>query len=95
MIKRRNGLSWLFGITGLILQPMLMDLGGMSWIGWIGILFSIIGLSLYAKAKGRHGTWGLFGLFPVLGTPIGVIVIWCLKDCSSTTPEGRIQRSVT
>lgn len=82
-IKRRNGLIWLLGIIGLILQPMLMDIGGGSWIGWIGILFSIIGLSLYAKAKGRHGAWGLFGLFPVLGTLIGAIVILCLKDYSS------------
>lgn len=86
MIKRRNWLSWLFGFIGLILQPMLMDLGGGAWIGWIGILFSIIALSLYAKAKGRHSAWGLFGLFPVLGTPIGAIVIRCLKDCSSNTP---------
>jgi len=83
MIKRRNGLSWLFGIIGLVLQPMVVDIGGLSWVGWIGMFFAILALWLYAKAKGRHGAWSLFALFPVFGTLLGVIVIWCLKDCSS------------
>jgi uncharacterized membrane protein YccC len=87
MIKRHNGLSWLFVIIGLILAPFLFDLGGYSYIGYIGSILIIIGLSLYANAKGRHPAWGLFGLLSVFGAIIGWIVIWLLKDYSTTTLE--------
>lgn len=61
-----------------------MDIGGGSWIGWIGILFSIIALWLYATAKGLHGAWSLFGLLSIPGFIIGIMVIYSL-----TVPEAK------
>ena len=75
MIKEYNRKSLYYGIPGLCVQiigviassPLLVLVGG---------IFLIVGLCMYAKAKGRHYAWGFFGLL----SWIGIIVLACLND---------------
>lgn len=59
----------------LVLTGLLVGLGGT-------VLF-IVGLALYAKAKGRHWAWGFLGLLWL----IGLLVLGLLRD---RAPEGRV-----
>jgi amino acid transporter len=53
--------------------PMVL---GCIGIMLLGTVLLIIGLSLYARAKGHSGWWGLMGLLSI----IGLIVLACLPD---------------
>ncbi len=86
MDKAQNRTSLALGIPGIILQLVgnfaLRSADGQSltWAGvavsLIGTVLLIVGLSFYAKAKGRNPAWGLMGLLSI----IGLIVLALLKD---------------
>ena len=82
MIAKHNRWSFLFGVTGIVLQvagvivsnsdaARPLEVGEMR-VMWgpslikFGVLFWTAGLAAYAMAKGRPSWWGLFGL---LGLP--------------------------
>lgn len=75
MKKEDNRKSLAFGVPGLVLQ-----LGGKAegypLITLVGSILLLVGLAYYAKGKGRHPAWGLFGLLSI----IGVIILACMKD---------------
>ncbi len=84
MIAEYNRKSFIFGIPGIILQfigyfvrspRMMITFWG---IPVAGTCLLLVGLVYYAKAKGRHPAWSLFGLLSI----IGVIVLGCLEDKS-------------
>ncbi len=84
-----NRKSLMFGVPGIALQivgnllfrsgnPATLDptkLLGLA-ILLLGTVLLIFGLSLYARAKGHNGWWGLTGLLSI----IGLIVLACLPD---------------
>ena len=82
MVTRYNRLSFLFGVPGIFLHIAGLVLcgadvgrpGALAALAGTGLLF--VGLAFYAKAKGRHPAWGVFGL---IGLP-GLLVLACLKD---------------
>jgi hypothetical protein len=86
MIAEYNRKSFIFGIPGIIFQiaaffmptrdRIMSPLGAILVLAGTGLL--LVGLAFYAKAKGRHPVWGLFGLLSI----IGLIVLGCLKDKS-------------
>ena len=94
MNARYNQLSFAFGVPGIIIQSIGM-FGGqvlvanssspetfgplMGLIGIVGTALLLTGLAYYAKAKGRHPLWCLFGLL----SWIGLIVLACLENLNS------------
>ena len=91
MIQRYNRLSFVFGIPGIVLQ-----MGGVAFeterlpylrgaAALAGTLLLIVGLALYAQAKGRHPAWGVFGLAGILG----LLVLACLKDRTKQPTESQ------
>jgi hypothetical protein len=87
MIAKYNRWSFMFGIPGIALQiagRFIVDsqqpgprlLGGLSMM--CGTVLLVIGLSYYAKAKGRSSAWCLMGLLSI----IGLLVLALLKDRS-------------
>jgi hypothetical protein len=86
MIAEYNTKSFVFGIPGLVLQTVgyfIRDAEGvMTPLGFIiaicGTVLLLVGFIFYAKAKGRHPAWCMFGLLSI----IGLIVLACLKDKS-------------
>ncbi len=86
MTAEYNKKSFIFGIPGIVLQTagcFIRTPEGMSTpLGVIfvlvGTVLLLIGLTFYAKAKGRHPAWCLFGLLSI----IGLIILVCLKDKS-------------
>jgi hypothetical protein len=79
IIRRYNRLCLLWGVPGLALEMLgtVLTWRGpvddfRSWIvgsilTWAGIGLLIVGLSYYARAKGRHPAWGLLGLLSLFG----------------------------
>jgi hypothetical protein len=69
-IKRLNSISLGLGVPGLVLQAVgNMSIGGQTGtiVTGVGLILLIIGLSFYAKMKGRSGWWGVLGLLSILG----------------------------
>lgn len=91
MIKKYNNKSFCFGIPGIILQIGGRFIGGSTMeltalngvVILTGTALLIIGLSYYAKAKGRHSAWCLMAFLSI----IGLIVLALLKDKSSIQTE--------
>lgn len=86
MIKRYSNISLAIGAPGLLLQsfaasytwpPSLVLTGNLLLLAGTALLLA--GLAFYAKAKGRHPAWGLFGLLSI----VGVIVLGILPDRSA------------
>ena len=75
MIAKYNKLSFVWAIPGLIIQ-FAGALIENPLIQLVGAAFVIVGLSYYAKAKGRTPAWGLMGILSI----VGLIVLACLKD---------------
>jgi hypothetical protein len=63
-------------------EPMLVIL--MRLVTFAGAVLLLVGLSYYAKAKGRNPFWCLFAFVPCF---IGIIVLACLKDRTVTPVE--------
>jgi hypothetical protein len=88
MIKECNRKSFYWGIPGIILQcggrnmaneiPKNANLGAIYL--FVGTFLLMMGLSYYAKAKGRHPAWCLMAFLSI----IGIIVLACLKDKTAT-----------
>ncbi len=86
MIAEYNTKSFVYGIPGIILQTvglfirdsegLMTPLGSIIVLCGTGLL--LVGFIYYAKAKGRHPAWCLFGFLSL----IGLIVLACLKDKS-------------
>ena len=86
MIAKYNRLSFLFGVPGLVLQIAgnVMRQGATptspSTLGVpllvVGTALLLVGLALYAKAKGRHPAWCLLAFLSI----IGLLILACLKD---------------
>lgn len=89
MDARKNNLSLLIGGIGLVLQvaglfvgiiqqdanPDVFPAVGIA-ICWLGAALLIVGLALYASAKGQHWAWGFMGLLSI----IGLIILAALPD---------------
>lgn len=58
--------------SGLFVTVFMLTFGGQS-LGWV---LGMVGLSRFAKAKGRPVEWGVLGLLPVIGPVIGLIVLY-------------------
>lgn len=91
MIARYNNLSLALGVPGLIMQiagnlmrsnPENASTG--LAVAVIGSVLLIVGLALYAMAKGRSPAWGLMGLLSI----IGLIVLAMLQDYA---PSGGVR----
>jgi hypothetical protein len=88
--ENRKSLVW--GVSGIVVQIAGMVLTSVSetrFLSSIGLIvmsagFALLtaGLVYYAKAKGRHPTWGFMGLL----SGIGLIVLACLQDRAPATP---------
>lgn len=85
MDAAQNRTSLMFGVPGIVLQIVGALMGrdiipGGETVGLIvqiaGTILLIVGLSFYARAKGRHPAWGLLGLLSI----IGLIVLAVLPD---------------
>ena len=82
MIKKYNNLSFAWGIPGIFIKFgsiifLEYDILLLYVIGYIsGTALLIVGLSYYAKAKGHHPAYGLFGLLSL----IGLIILACSTD---------------
>lgn len=84
MIKEYNNKSLAFGLPGLVIQfagmlmvnfrPELNMLGNVLVLAGTVLLFA--GLGYYAKAKGHHPAWCVFGLLSLLG----FVVLGLLPD---------------
>lgn len=86
MIKRYNNVSLAIGALGLLLQSLAASYAwppGQVLTGNLlllaGTALLLAGLAFYAKAKGRHPAWALFGLLSI----IGIIVLGVLRDRSA------------
>lgn len=66
MIKHYNSVSLRWGIPGVIIQGLGFIVGS-PLMSTIGTLAFLIGLSYYAKAKGRHPAWCLLAIFSIFG----------------------------
>jgi uncharacterized membrane protein YhaH (DUF805 family) len=79
--------AWLHlsGVMVLVAHDGIADITTRTVI-LVGTVLLMIGLSYYAKAKGRNGFWGLFGFLGI----IGVIVLACLKNISPEAIEARM-----
>lgn len=75
MIKRHNRISFLWGVAGIVLQPVGAVIH-QPLITLVGLVLLAVGLAYYAKAKGRHPAWGLCGLLSI----IGLLILACLSD---------------
>lgn len=86
MIKRYNNLSFAWAIPGLFVQSTAFFVGsGMDTLWFlVGIGFLTVGLSYYAKAKGRSPAWCLMGFLSI----IGLVVLACLRDLKKNGPKG-------
>ena len=87
-----NRKSLTLGIPGIVLQiagNIMVNVGGVNAtqpntpiillgvvVALTGTVLLIMGLSMYAKAKGQSGWWGLMGLLSCLG----LIVLAVLPD---------------
>ncbi len=91
MIRRYNNISLAIGIPGLILQIIGATVAAMGakeeTPSLLGVLISLIGsgmliiaLAYYAKAKGRHWAWCLFGFLSLMG----ILVLFLLADRAVT-----------
>ena len=88
MIEEYNRKSFYFGIPGIILQiggQLMRDSIGEPTatgvlISLVGSVLLMTGFVFYAKAKGRHPAWCLMAILSI----IGLIVLACLKDKSTT-----------
>jgi hypothetical protein len=60
VIKRYNRISFLWGVPGLGLQVAgaLLD---QFLVGLLGTLLLIVGFAYYAKSRGRHPAWLIWG----------------------------------
>jgi hypothetical protein len=70
-------------IDPLSAQPEPLSIILMRLVGLAGTGLLMVGLSYYAKAKGRSPAWCLFAFLPL----IGIIVLACLKDKAVTPDE--------
>lgn len=86
MIKRYNNISLALGVPGVALQIaahiwLQREAGSdheplLRILMLLGTVMLLLGLAYYAKAKGRHEAWCLFGLLSI----IGIILLAALKD---------------
>src|SRR5258706_15579271 len=88
MIAKYNRLSFVFGVPGLVIQGAGFTYFETAYphddyhllAKFVGGLLLVIGLGLYAKAKGRDGLWGLLGIFSI----VGLVVLAALPDLAKT-----------
>jgi hypothetical protein len=80
MDARLNRKSLLYGVPGMTLQiaGLVMKGGVGALVQLTGTVLLLIGLALYAKAKGRHPAWCLMAFLSL----IGLLVLASLKDKS-------------
>jgi hypothetical protein len=78
MIKQYNNVSMAIGAPGLVIQTVGVIAGGpIGILGFLaGTALLLVGLAYYAKAKGQHPVWCLFGL----GSIVGLVVLSLLPD---------------
>jgi len=79
-IKRLNGISLGLGIPGIVLQIAGNAIGGNGGSGVLvlGTVLLLVGLSFYARMKGRSGWWGLLGFLSILGLiALAVLPSYC------------------
>ena len=85
MHKRDNNISLIIGGPGLLLHLVALILPETEPMRPIALVVAavmlLVGLTFYARAKGRHQAWGLFGLLGI----VGLIVLACLKDHTTTS----------
>ncbi len=70
-----------------VTDPSMFNLGLL--LGLVGTALLLTGLAYYAKAKGRSPWWCLFAFLSL----IGLIVLACLKDQSSSSQLKPVKRS--
>ena len=74
------GLGILIQICGRVLAGQEGDPAAMPFLGLavliVGLCVFIWGCMSYARAKGHHPAWGMFGLMSL----IGLLVLYFLKD---------------
>ncbi len=75
MISRYNKMSIAIGLPGFLMQ-IAAYVTGSTALQAVGTVLLLIGLLLYAQAKGRNPLWCLMAFVPV----VGIIVLACLKD---------------
>lgn len=74
-------------IVDIITHPIILT----------GTILLVVGLSYYARAKGRNGFWGLFGLISpigLIGLIVGVAVLACLKDITQNGIKATAQEQL-
>jgi hypothetical protein len=79
-INKLNRISLLLGGPGLILQGVgnMMGgaVGGLTML--VGTVLLIVGLTFYARMRGRHPAWGMFGLLSLVGM---IVLLVLSKNC--------------
>ncbi len=78
MIPRYNRMSIAIGLPGFLMQIAAYVIG-VATLQAVGTVLLLIGLLLYAQAKGRNPLWCLMAFIPVAG----LIVLACLKDLAT------------
>ena len=62
------------GVLGQNQSSVLMSFGGLI-LGLVGGIQFVVGCSCLARARGRHGAWGLLGILSLIGYFIILIIL--------------------
>ena len=91
MIAKTNGTWSTLNVTGFLLQIAGRIIGAEIGLFLIllGTILLVAGIAEYAKAKGRSPTWGLLGLFGLIG--MGVLRL--IKDKSVDVSDNDSNRT--
>jgi hypothetical protein len=91
-IRKLNGISFLFGVPGLLLQSygnMMRGAGGPGAVTGapimlLGTALLIVGLTFYARMRGQSPWFGLVGLLSCIGLIILVVLPKKCLGCGQT-----------
>jgi hypothetical protein len=87
-IKHLNSVSFLFGVPGLILQGVgNQAVGGLMSLA--GVTLLVIGLSYYARSRGRSPWFAALGLLSCLGLLILALLPKRCVVCGGPSAAGQ------